>query len=82
MQSAIFLLHVLATFGDTIGFMSHPCVKIIFLLLIFCANSLQADQVVRAAQTKLGSLGYYIARVDGSPGSMTSAAIRRYHLAV
>jgi peptidoglycan hydrolase-like protein with peptidoglycan-binding domain len=81
MQSAIFLLHVLATFGDTIGFMSHPRVKIIFLLLILCANSLQADQVIRSAQTKLAALGYYKARVDGSPGSMTSAAIRRFQLA-
>ena len=81
MQSAIFLLHVLATFGDTIGFMSHPQVKIIFLLLIICANSLQADQVIRSAQTKLVALGYYKARVDGSPGSMTSAAIRRFQLA-
>lgn len=61
--------------------MSRPRVKIIFLLLILCANSLQADQVIRAAQTKLAALGYYKARVDGSPGSMTSAAIRRYQLA-
>jgi peptidoglycan hydrolase-like protein with peptidoglycan-binding domain len=81
MQSAIFLLHVLATFGDTMGFMSHPRVKIIFLLLILCANSLRADQVIREAQTKLAALGYYKASVDGSPGSMTSAAIRRFQLA-
>jgi peptidoglycan hydrolase-like protein with peptidoglycan-binding domain len=71
----------LATFSDTIGFMSHPRVKIIFLLLILCVDSLQADQVIRTAQTKLAALGYYKARVDGAPGSMTSAAIRRYQLA-
>jgi len=80
-RELIFVLHVLVTFSDTICFMSHPRVKIIFLLLILCANSLRADQVIREAQTKLAALGYYKASVDGSPGSMTSAAIRRYQLA-
>ena len=61
--------------------MLHPYVKIIFLLLILCANSLRADQVIREAQTKLAALGYYKASVDGSPGSMTSAAIRRFQIA-
>ena len=80
-RELIFVLHVLVTFSDTICFMSHPRVKIIFLLLILCASSLQGDQVIREAQTKLAALGYYKASVDGSPGSMTSAAIRRYQLA-
>ena len=37
--------------------------------------------MVRAVQTKLAALGYYKARIDGSSGSMTSAAIRRFQLA-
>lgn len=61
--------------------MSNASVKIIFLLLILCATALRAEDVVRAAQTKLAALGYYKARVDGSSGSMTSAAIRRFQLA-
>lgn len=61
--------------------MSNASVKIIFLLLILCTTSLRAEDAVRAAQTKLASLGYYKARVDGSAGSMTSAAIRRFQLA-
>ena len=80
-RAAIFLLHVLADFGETIALMSHPCVKLVFLLLMLCVHSLQADQVIREAQGKLAALGYYKARVDGSPGSMTSAAIRRFQLA-
>lgn len=56
-------------------------VKIIFLLLILCASALRADDVTRETQKKLAALGYYKARVDGSPGSMTNAAIRRFQLA-
>lgn len=43
--------------------------------------TLCADELVRLVQTKLSALGYYKGRVDGSAGSMTSAAIRRYQLA-
>lgn len=77
----IFLLHVWAAFGETIRSMSNASVKIIFLLLILCTASLRAEDAVRAAQTKLAALGYYKARVDGSSGSMTSAAVRRFQLA-
>jgi peptidoglycan hydrolase-like protein with peptidoglycan-binding domain len=56
-------------------------VKYVFLLLVLCGVPLQADEVTREAQTKLSALGFYKARVDGSPGSMTSAAIRRFQLA-
>ena len=80
-QGMFFLLHVPSAFVQTIRSMSNPSVKIIFLLLIFLANPLRADEVVRAAQKKLAALGYYKARVDGSPGSMTSAAVRRFQLA-
>jgi peptidoglycan hydrolase-like protein with peptidoglycan-binding domain len=81
MQAAIFLLHVLADFGETIRPMSHLRVKVVFLLLMLCVHSVEADQVIREAQGKLAALGYYKARVDGSPGSMTNAAIRRFQLA-
>jgi len=61
--------------------MSNHTVKIVFLLLIVFLTPVKADEVVRAAQKKLAALGYYKARVDGSPGSMTSAAVRRFQLA-
>lgn len=61
--------------------MSDVSVRIVFLLLILCGPPLRADEVIRETQKKLASLGYYKARVDGSPGSMTSAAIRRFQLA-
>lgn len=53
----------------------------IFLVLILTSGTLSADETVRAAQARLAALGYYKARVDGSPGSITSAAIRRFQLA-
>ena len=59
----------------------HPCVRWIFLLLILTVSPLGADETVRAAQARLAGLGYYKARVDGSAGSITSAAIRRFQLA-
>jgi peptidoglycan hydrolase-like protein with peptidoglycan-binding domain len=77
----IFLLHLWVAFSETIRAMSVNSVKFIFLLLILCAAPLQAEEVVRAAQAKLAALGYYKARVDGSSGSRTSAAIRRFQLA-
>ncbi len=77
----VFLLHLWVAFREMIRAMSMDSVKFILLLLILCAAPLQAEEVVRAAQTKLATLGYYKARVDGSSGSMTSAAIRRFQLA-
>ncbi|MEI8292697.1 MAG: peptidoglycan-binding protein [bacterium] len=61
--------------------MSNPRVRVLFLLLAFSTCPLKADEVVRSVQAKLAALGYYKAGVDGSPGSMTSAAIRRFQLA-
>lgn len=55
--------------------------KWIFLLLVLTLGPLGADETVRAAQARLAALGYYKARVDGSAGSITSAAIRRFQLA-
>ena len=77
----IFLLHLWVAFRETIRAMFMNSVKFIFLLLILCAAPLQAEDLVRAAQTRLAALGYYKAGVDGSSGSMTSAAIRRFQLA-
>ncbi len=77
----IFLLHLWVAFNETIRAMSMNSVKFIFLLLILCVAPLRAEEVVRAAQKRLAALGYYKARVDGSSGSMTSAAIRRFQLA-
>jgi len=51
------------------------------IFLVFGICPLRADETVRAAQARLAVLGYYKARVDGSPGSVTSAAIRRFQLA-
>ena len=59
----------------------HTCVRWIFLLLILTVGPLGADETVRAAQARLAVLGYYKARVDGSAGSITGAAIRRFQLA-
>lgn len=54
---------------------------ILFLALLFQSPIARADDAVRAAQSKLAALGYYKGKVDGSPGSVTSAAIRRFQLA-
>jgi peptidoglycan hydrolase-like protein with peptidoglycan-binding domain len=60
------------------GFLRRVCVA---LCLLACLPSVSADEVVRAVQKKLADLGYYKGRVDGSAGSMTHAAIRRFQLA-
>ncbi len=52
--------------------------------LCFCgvlSAPLNADELIRAAQTRLLKLGYYKGKVDGSGGSMTCAAIRRFQVA-
>jgi hypothetical protein len=56
------------------------------LMLVLCACGvlsapLKADELIRAAQTRLSKLGYYKGKVDGSGGSMTCAAIRRFQVA-
>ena len=55
-------------------------------MLVLCACGvlsapLKADELIRAAQTRLSKLGYYKGKVDGSGGSMTCAAIRRFQVA-
>ncbi len=49
-------------------------------LLIF-AVTVMADPTISSAQQKLKRLGFYQGTVDGSYGSQTAAAIRRYQLA-
>ena len=52
--------------------------------LCFCgvlSAPLKADELIRAAQSRLLKLGYYKGKVDGSSGSMTCAAIRRFQVA-
>jgi peptidoglycan hydrolase-like protein with peptidoglycan-binding domain len=41
----------------------------------------RADESLRLVQKKLQALGFYKGKLDGSPGSMTNAAIRRFQLA-
>jgi len=53
----------------------------IFVSLVVGLASANADELIRSVQSKLSRLGYYKGKVDGSPGSVTSAAIRRYQLA-
>ena len=50
------------------------------LLAVCLIQPLSADELIRAAQAKLKSLGLYDGTVDGQPGSQTSAAIRRYQI--
>ena len=61
--------------------MLFAALKNIFLFSLVLSTALQADETIRAAQSKLASLGFYHANVDGSLGSMTSAAIRRFQIA-
>lgn len=50
-----------------------------FLLLL--APELHAEDLLRSVQNRLAASGYYKGKVDGLPGSMTNAAIRRFQLA-
>ncbi len=49
-------------------------------LLIFAVTAL-ADPTITSAQQKLKRLGFYQGSIDGTYGSQTAAAIRRYQLA-
>jgi peptidoglycan hydrolase-like protein with peptidoglycan-binding domain len=51
------------------------------LCLVLASTLARADMVVAEAQEKLLARGYYHGTVDGSMGSQTAAAIRRYQLA-
>lgn len=48
---------------------------------ILSAPETRADDLLRSVQKKLAAYGYYNGKVDGLPGSMTNAAIRRFQLA-
>ena len=50
-----------------------------FFLLM--TPELRADDLLRSVQKRLAASGYYKGKVDGLPGSMTNAAIRRFQLA-
>ena len=58
--------------------------RFLIVALSFCcvfSAPLKADELIRAAQSRLSKLGYYKGKVDGSGGSMTCAAIRRFQVA-
>ncbi len=58
--------------------------RFLMFVLCFCgvlSAPLKADELIRAAQSRLAKLGYYKGQVDGSGGSMTCAAIRRFQVA-
>ena len=55
--------------------------SILFLALFFCSHQLSAASNILSAQQVLSRLGYYNGAMDGSMGSGTSAAIRRFQVA-
>lgn len=54
---------------------------VLCLLLLAAVPTLRADDTIRATQSRLAALGYYNGKIDGQPGSQTSAAIRRFQIA-
>ena len=50
-------------------------------MVFSCVVEVNAEDLVRSVQKKLAALGHYRGKVDGVPGSMTNAAIRRFQLA-
>lgn len=50
-------------------------------LAVFASSAVLADDVILSAQKKLRGLGFYEGAMDGTYGSQTAAAIRRYQLA-
>lgn len=64
------------------GFRAHLLLALAFLVaLVLPVAGVRADESLRKVQKKLQELGYYKGKVDGAPGSMTNAAIRRFQLA-
>ncbi len=55
--------------------------KKLFLSFFFFCASIVAQSSVPSAQRVLANLGYYHGAIDGSMGSATSAAIRRFQVA-
>lgn len=54
----------------------------VILAVVFApVIELRADELIRSVQKKLAALGHYRGKIDGSSGSMTNAAIRRFQLA-
>ncbi len=51
------------------------------LVLGLSIASAHADDLLRSAQVKLAKMGYFNAKADGVPSSVTSAAIRRFQVA-
>jgi peptidoglycan hydrolase-like protein with peptidoglycan-binding domain len=64
------------------GFRSHLLRALAICAVVFSpVVEVNAEDLVRSVQKKLAALGHYRGRVDGVPGSMTNAAIRRFQLA-
>jgi peptidoglycan hydrolase-like protein with peptidoglycan-binding domain len=64
------------------GFRSHLLRALAIGAVVFsCVVEVNAEDLVRSVQKKLAALGHYRGKVDGVPGSMTNAAIRRFQLA-
>lgn len=63
----------------------HRCVVLLALAVLATVllpvPEVRADESLRLVQKKLQALGFYKGKLDGSPGSMTNAAIRRFQLA-
>jgi peptidoglycan hydrolase-like protein with peptidoglycan-binding domain len=53
---------------------------LLFLLLVWAASSLWADDLTRTVQQQLKDQGFYYGEVDGQGGDETSAAIRRFQI--
>jgi peptidoglycan hydrolase-like protein with peptidoglycan-binding domain len=63
----------------------HRCAVLLALAVLATVlmpvPEVRADESLRLVQKKLQVLGFYKGKLDGSPGSMTNAAIRRFQLA-
>jgi peptidoglycan hydrolase-like protein with peptidoglycan-binding domain len=64
------------------GFIERIFVRktLLFLLLVWTASSLWADDLTRTVQQRLKDQGFYYGEVDGRGGDETSAAIRRFQI--
>ena len=60
------------------------CIRLLAVAILAMAFipwvEVRADESIRLVQKKLHALGFYKGKVDGVPGSMTNAAIRRFQL--
>jgi peptidoglycan hydrolase-like protein with peptidoglycan-binding domain len=53
---------------------------LLIFMVAWMANSLWADDLIRAIQQRLKDQGFYYGEVDGQGGEETSAAIRRFQI--